>query len=359
VVRQIAFINYAGRVGARRLGQSYAIEVSYTSSDPTLARRVANAVASAYLWQSLALKADAARNGAEFIQGRVNALTAQATVAATAIAAGRLPDSATPDADARVIGAALQPLSKSAPRTGLIVALGGVFGFISGLAAIAVTAALDRRIRTPEGLARATGLPCLAMVPEASRGRGSLRSSQADLLSLASSNPESDFAAAIRDLRTSIMLGCTAPRGKSNQAVALVSWAPNAGCTVICSNLAQITHDAGKKVTLIDTGLHPRAYRGAPEMAQIIDDARLVGEVLVDLPPLCDSADAKAAATYVDAVVIIIAAGQTTIEEAGAALQALKSVRANVIGAVLNRTNSSANAPLLRPLWRRRGKRSD
>ncbi|PVE21801.1 lipopolysaccharide biosynthesis protein [Microvirga sp. KLBC 81] len=390
-IRQIAFINFAQRVGVRRIGQAYVVEVSYTSSDPTFARRVANAIVSAYLWQSIAFKSDAAREGGEFIQGRVNALSAQAKAAARAVAAGALPDAPTPDADARVIGAALQPLGPSAPRTGLIIALGGLLGLISGMFAVAFGSVRDRRIRTPESLTNAAGIPCLATVPEASRRKGSTRLSEADMRSLVSSEPESAFAAAIRDLRTSIYLPRTLDRRDGNHTVAFVSCDPQAGCTLLCTNLAYLLYESGSNVMLIDADIHRigsglsyqvpltkasladmlatgasvdkstfanldgitliparshssranhLAYLGAPEMARVIDYAQKEGEVLLDLPPLSVGGSAKAGAIHADAIVIVVEAGRTTTDELISAVKALKGVGANVIGAVLNRVNS-------------------
>jgi succinoglycan biosynthesis transport protein ExoP len=86
IVQQRQFETFAQNFGVRRVGQSYVVEVAYTSTNPTLARRIANAAVSAYLWQSIAAKADAAKNGAEFLQGRVNALSSQARSAAAAVA---------------------------------------------------------------------------------------------------------------------------------------------------------------------------------------------------------------------------------------------------------------------------------
>ncbi|MBL7405968.1 lipopolysaccharide biosynthesis protein, partial [Escherichia coli] len=91
-----------------------------------------------------AAKADAAKNGAEFLQGRVNALASQARSAAAAVTEGTLPDAPTPDADARVIGAALQPLKPSAPRKTLILGLGAMIGLVGGLLAVALLQAFDR-----------------------------------------------------------------------------------------------------------------------------------------------------------------------------------------------------------------------
>src|SRR5690606_28009440 len=75
VNRQSAFTNFANRLVARRVGQSYVIEVSFASPDPMLSARVANATVSAYLFQSLRSKLNAATNGAELLQGRLDALS--------------------------------------------------------------------------------------------------------------------------------------------------------------------------------------------------------------------------------------------------------------------------------------------
>jgi polysaccharide biosynthesis transport protein len=393
--RQIAFGQFAERIGVRRVGQSYVVDVSYTSSDPVLAPRVANATVSAYLWQSLAVKADKAKNGAEFVQGRVNALMAQVAAASAAVAAGSLPESATPDADARIIGAAVQPLGPSAPRRGLIIALGGIIGLATGFLILTLHQVFDHRIRTPEALTRATGIPCLATVPEVPRWSRFSRRSDAELFNLASSHPEGEFAAAIRDIRTSMMLPCTLEQGKDHEVVAVVSWTRDAGCTLICANLASIIHAGGSRVAIIDTDIRHEgrgvtdqmalapvsvpmtladaltsdahvdqsmllnrhgvavlparssepvrnqlAYLSNPKLSQIIDAVRSQSEVLLDLPPLSAGADARAAAQHADAVLLVVVAGRTTSSELASALHALRSVGANVIGTVLNRASA-------------------
>lgn len=386
VARQSAFANFASKVTVRRVGQSYVVEVSFTARSPTLARRVANATVSAYLLQSVSLKADAARNGAEFIQARINALTNQTNAAAAAVAGGTLPDIPMPDADARIIGAALQPLTPSAPRPKLIIAFGVVLGIIGSFFAVVAIHAFDRRIRTADTLTRTTGLPCLASVPQTKRLKGLSKLTEVDMRAIASSNPHDAFATAIRNLRTSINLAFASGEPNGNYAVAFVSWDRNAGCSLICSSLARILHCGGKPVTVIDTDIHVRgrsagetadgvsladlltngahfdersfqnvdgvgllparakdagtnylADLGTPELAQIVSNRRQAGNVLIDMPPLCEIADAKAAAIRADAVVLVVAAGRTTIEEATEAVAALKSAGANVIGAVINR----------------------
>jgi succinoglycan biosynthesis transport protein ExoP len=386
VARQEAFANFVSNVGLNRVGQSYVVEISFTSPNPALASSVANAIVSAYLWQSLALKADAAVNGGEFLQPRVDALSAQAHAAAAAVVAGTIPDTPTPDADARIIGAALQPLEPSAPRTKLIIALGSVLGLISGSFTIFAAQAMDRRVYTPAAVSRATGLPCLAAVPEVSRRR--LRRAQVDTGAIVLSHPQEAFATAIRDLRSSLSIGLPSGRGKGSHVVAVASWARGAGCTLISQNLARVIRGGGRRVTLIDAdlqgavgnrpgeppakassladmliaGARPEevsflsldgvdmlpgpsrdvatnyfADLGGPEMGNLVDYARTHGDVLLDLPPLSAAVDAKAAALQADGVVIVVVAGRTTTDDLASALRALRQIGANVIGVVLNR----------------------
>ncbi|CAA2155917.1 Tyrosine-protein kinase ptk [Methylobacterium brachiatum] len=391
VVQQRQFETFAQNFSVRRVGQSYVVEVSYTSTNPTQARRIANAAVSAYLWQSIAAKADAAKNGAEFLQGRVNALSSQARSAAAAVASGSLPDAPTPDADARVIGAALQPLRASAPRKTLILGLGLTVGLVGGLLAVALRQALDRRIRTPQDLVQRVGIPCLAVMPDVSRKGVAGRRGPSDLRSATTLwLGNSGFASGIRDLRTSIQLALSSRPSDSEAVVALVGCTANSGTSLIGLNLARIIRESGRSVTMIDADIHgsaprsltydvdtwegacladliedpsripeaklldyggisvlparlpntaanSRVYLGAPSFPKVIDHLRQTGYVILDLPPLSVSAETRAAARRADAVIIVAEAGRTTVDELSDAVNGLRSAGASVIGAVLNR----------------------
>jgi Mrp family chromosome partitioning ATPase len=67
--------------------------------------------------------------------------------------------------------------------------------------------------------------------------------------------------------------------------------------------------------------------------------------VLVDLPPVADSVDAAAIARHADAVVVVVAAGRSTIDDVKQALRALRGVGANIVGAVL------VDVPARKPFW--------
>ena len=382
-----AYNNFVDRVGARRIGQSYVVEVSYTSGDPTVARRLANAVVSAYLAQQVSFKLAGAQNGAEYLQGRLNALGDEVKAANAGMLAGTVPGALLPDADARVIGAALEPLGRSAPRPSLAIAFALTAGLLSGLFAVAVASGLDRRIRTPEQLEE-TGLPCLGTLPGAGRRKTFAKRTGKEAYALVRQDPGGRFAAAIRDARTSVLL---ALGSKQCHAIGLVSWSRGSGHSLIAANLAQVVAMSGSPVTLVDadihrlhggltdlvpatevglaeilldaatpaglevafdhnitliparsparTGLH-EAYLGSPRMRHLIEDWRQHGDVLVDLPALDGSGDARAAAALLDGVILIVDGGRTTTDEVTRAVALLSRSGAVVLGAILNKANA-------------------
>ncbi|HEY0212997.1 MAG TPA: Wzz/FepE/Etk N-terminal domain-containing protein [Paenirhodobacter sp.] len=369
--RQAAFAQFRDRFSARRIGQSYVIEISYASSDPELAARVANSAASAYLLQSVAFKAGVAANGGEFVQGRLDSLSAQVESAVNAVRAGTLPDAAMPDADARVIGAALRPLSPSAPRPKLIILAGAVLGLLSGLFALSLAAAMDRRLHDGATLEHETTVTRLALIPAEKR----LTGRQGDLV--VALRPNGACAHALRDLRTAIDLAAfdrtpTEP-GTNGRIIALAQWAPGTGCSMVTMNLARLIQTGGQPVTVVDADIHGagrgltgwyapdhgtdtridadgiavlpvsavRTHAGAlsdmrdPGVARMLGHLRAQGDVLLDLPPLCDGAEALALARHAD-LVVIVAGSRTTFDQVTQAATRLTRLGVPVIGAAVN-----------------------
>ncbi len=377
--RRAAFSNFTKRLDARRVGQSYVIEIEYSSSDPALPARVANAAVSAYIMQAVAFKAQAVLAGGGALQGRLDALDAQVDAANEAMKRGVLPAIPTPDADARIIGAALTPLSPASPRPKLIILLGGLLGLFAGSCLVALNFAFDRKILTAEELARETGVPCLGLVPDVGDGpanTGRLHKQQCH------------YATAIRDLRTSVEIACSTLRSERSIVIALVGWSAGSGVSTLCFSLAQLIRGSGRYVTLFQekewpersngearvaalTSLADAAISGtqqdllfrnldgvavlpihstdkkanlfadfrSPRVGRLLDAARLQGDVLLDLPALDASKDALALATHADAVLFVATAGKTTIGEVQSALQQLRHARAKVIGTVVTRAN--------------------
>lgn len=385
-----AFDNFARRFSARRVGQSYVLEIAYSSSDSSLPTRVANAAASAYLLQSVAVKADAARSGGELLQGRLDSLSMQVSAATAAVKGGTLPSLPIPDADARVIGAAQASLGPSAPRGNLIMAFGGVVGLLSGVFVAALYAAFDQRVRRPEDLLGGAGLPCLAIIPNCHGGRWPSGASVFDKAVLVSGQQADIFAAAIRGLRTSIEVAWHANRSEGSPVVAIGSWHADAGTTLLTVNLAQLQRQRGRQVSILSTNvpdvggeaskdgsggksladaiagnappeqaafIHVHGVRWLPIhsatpqinrfvdfrdqlAARIVAHARQRGEVLIDLPPLEKSADAIALAMHADIVVLVAVEGLTTFDNLNEAIGGLHRAGTTVIGVVINRCRS-------------------
>lgn len=384
--RRNAFENFARRFSARRVGQSYVLEIAYSSADPELPARVANAAASAYLLQSVAFKADAARSGAEFLQGRLDTLATQVRTAEAAVRSGTLPAQPIPDADGRIIGAAQTPLGPSAPRGSLIMAFAGVFGLLGGLFVAVLASVFDRRVRLPQDVTRETGLPCLSVVPRVGGRRGQRRAAGADKSMLVTRADAGPFAVAIRDLQTAIEIAWVASRSQGSPVVAIGSWRAGVGATLLTMNLAQLLNHRGRQVSVISAdsapthashgkegasltdviasgsaapaayanvdGVHLLPIRSAtpqlnrfidfrdPRAALVVAQARQRGDVLIGLPPLGESSDAVALATHADIVVLVAAEGVTTHDELNEALGMLRRAGVTVIGAVINRSRS-------------------
>lgn len=374
--RKVAFARFMQRLDARRVGQSYVVDVSYTSSDPTLPARVVNSAISAYLLQAINFKLDAARTNAEIVQGRLDTLAEQAKSAAAAMKLGTLPDIPTPDADARVIGAALQPLGPEGPKRGLITLLGGIFGLLSAVFLGTMASILDRRVHTPDQLARETGLRCLAKFPE-KRKAGRPAGFELD---------DSSSSLAIRDFRTEVKLACEREHGVGNHVIAFLACEPDIDTGRLCMAIARRSTLAGRPMRVVDTDVQKKAGTGAVEAsapgasafsdlmastagaetiaytdaggvlvlparskqsspggwvdlhdrkaADIISSARAQSDVLMNLPSIASAADAQILAAHADAVVLALRPGQTTVDKVKEAQRLLDGAGAHVIGGI-------------------------
>lgn len=71
---RVATTMLANRVGVRRVGQSYVIEITARSYKPERAAEIANAFTTAYLQDQFEAKAQVARNGVDWLQARIRDL---------------------------------------------------------------------------------------------------------------------------------------------------------------------------------------------------------------------------------------------------------------------------------------------
>ncbi|MCM2293291.1 Wzz/FepE/Etk N-terminal domain-containing protein [Allorhizobium sp. BGMRC 0089] len=385
IERQLAFANFAQHVSADRIGQSYVIAISYSSSDPAMAQKVTNAIVSAYLLQAIESKYRMAVAGAVALQGRIDALAGEVETATAALKSGTLPTQATPDADARVIGAPQLPLGPSAPRRNLIVALGAFIGLFAGIGAAVLKTSFDRRVGDWQELAQETGLPCLGIVQLPPMDGNFSAASPKDIVALFSEQQGSKYLSAIRDLRTAVDLATTQKDREGNTIIAIAGCDDTSAASTVCIGLAELVNRSGRHVTVMlenargqhkisgfaatladmivnRTPFSDVVFRSNSQITvvpihsnnaeanlyadfrssfarRIMDTASQQGNVLIELPPLEHTADGLALAVQADAVIIVAIAGQTTRDDVIDVMQRYRHVGANVIGTVIGTTD--------------------
>jgi Mrp family chromosome partitioning ATPase len=80
-------------------------------------------------------------------------------------------------------------------------------------------------------------------------------------------------------------------------------------------------------------------------LPDVIDDAsRLYDLVIVDAPPILGFAEPMQIATIVDGVLIVAVAGETNRKAIGSMLSALRRLKSNVLGIVLNRMTKDSTS---------------
>ena len=201
----------------------------------------------------------------------------------------------------------------------------------------------------------------------------------------------SGFGEAIRTLRNTILLGDLDSRLRS---ILITSASPAEGKTTAAVHLAVANALQGKRTLLVDGDLRrpsvhrkfgitpevgftnvlmgqadwrsvlihpegrtnlavlpagPPSHRAAdligPRMTELLDDfSKDFDLVIFDAPPLLGFAETLQMATAADSVLVITRAGETRRKAVGSVLGALRRVRANVIGVVLNQVKQDTTA---------------
>ena len=369
-----AFHAFADRVTVRRVGQSFVLEIGFRSGDPMRAKHLANAITAAYLRDQVRNRALIAQHNNIWMQTRIADVRAQDQTATTAMLAGEAPTTPLPDADARMISAAEEPLAKAFPQTTLILAFAFVFALSTGLGAVSVRQALHRTLHTAREVRR-LDLDCLGIIPEAAAAAG-----VAGVLGA----PDTLFSNGVRMLRTAILVNA---RDRPIRSIGFASWSANEGKSTIASNLAHLfasTHvdcvlvDADLRQATLTAALAPEAasgladvlrrtdglcvagspfaprlafipalrkgdralatdFIGSADMRELLDRLRQTHLVIVDLPPLEHCSDAQAAAPLLDGVILVVRAARTSVEHVLEMQERLKYSNAAILGVVLSR----------------------
>jgi succinoglycan biosynthesis transport protein ExoP len=286
---------------------------------------------------------------------------------------------------AQLVAAATQPTSPVRPTPVRNAILALVVGALLGVGLASLLEYLDDRIRSKDDLTRAAGsLPTLGLIPLVpSWNKGGRR-----LELVTHSDDDAPAAEAYRGLRTSVqMLGVERPL----TTIQFTSPGAAEGKTTTLCNLAEVIAEAGRRVVVVDCDLRrPRVHDafGVPnglgftsvlagdvpldEAVRTVDGqpnlsvltagpippnpSELLGSkktsellfklqsdfevVLVDSPPVLPVTDATVLSTWMDATVMMAAAGVTTRKQLRAAVELLRQAEAPVAGVVLNRAKA-------------------
>jgi uncharacterized protein involved in exopolysaccharide biosynthesis/Mrp family chromosome partitioning ATPase len=427
-----------GRLWVRRVGRSSVVDIAFNSSDSEKAATIANTIAQSYIARDIQSKSNAAMQASDWLSGRLSELREQVITSDRAVERFKIQGDGSqatggqfklnelqsvadtyrkvyegflqrwaetkqrisyPVSDARFVTQATAPLSKSEPRSTVIVVFAVLLGIVAGTAIASIRLAVNRRISSPSVLARGTDLPCLGGISLAHAARGNNPENAPPIPLIVVRKSESfqarptgrrqrsqmAFLRDFRDLKATLAGLC---HQRKISVIGIVGTHGGAGTTTVAANLAFLHSASGSRTLLIDTcALNPTISRYfAPEGAKALidllnnpdpysflitdeqdhltvlpvgrfDDGVSPGDrlssqrtsslslcdlkkwfdiTIVDLPALKDSADARAIAPLLDAVVVVARAGVTTLDGLDEGINALQGVGVRIIGVVLN-----------------------
>ncbi|MBI1203479.1 MAG: polysaccharide biosynthesis tyrosine autokinase [Rhodopseudomonas sp.] len=309
-----------------------------------------------------------------------------------------------PITEARLISPASRPLSKSKPKTIVVLALTIAGGLMLSLGIALFRELSDNVFRTSRQIETQLRTHCLAILPvvkvssvkppgeeerkrvEPPNSRNIRRAEK--LFWHVVDAPFSRFTEAVRSLKVAIDLNGVV---KESRIIGITSSLPNEGKSTVSANLAELIAHAGGRVLLMDLDLrNPSLSRSlAPEarglidviagkvtltdavwadratnlsflpsgatpkmmhtneviasaaMKSLFDHLRTVYDyVIVDLPPLAPVVDVRSTTNIIDSYVYVIEWGRTKIDVVEHNLSVASGVYDHMIGVVLNKADT-------------------
>lgn len=443
VMHQVALGNFRKALQVERQGRSYVAEISFTSTDPDKAANIANAIAEAYIVDQLGAKLQIAKRSSDWVEARIRELRDRMNDAAKALAEfksinGNSPapgavsngasqtvldkrlrelesaaqstrttyetflnrytqsveiqQQAFPVTEARVLADASPPLSKSAPKTPLILLLAVVAGGTLGLVGAFAREFVDRLVRSPRQIARELRARVVGTIPKVKRRPSLWRGEPLRLidehkpaLSLSSNRPFTLAGESLRGVK--VALDRNSGIGERGRVIGITSARSGVGKTTLAYNLALLSARNGSRTLLIDGDLrHPTLTRNitpqhrpglvslmtghdtsecivehkpnlhflgetaSPKTehpAELLGSAAMVSTVealqqsyntiIIDLPSLLDYVDVHASAAGIGIFVLVAEWGKTSIEDLDRALGSCDVVVERLLGVVINK----------------------
>ncbi len=299
-----------------------------------------------------------------------------------------------------VVDRADVPLKRSGPRTGLNLLIGCMVGLVGGVALAFLFEYLDTSIRDPREVEALLRVPTLGLVPLRSalpahvdvQPLGADAGAPGAFALVAHQATSSLLAEAFRNLRTSVVY---ATPDRAPKTMLVTSLHQQDGKTSVSTNCAITLAQLGMgDVLLVDADLrHPDLHRilgipqtpglsdllvGGVSATEVVRPTRIPGlfvipggptptnpaellfsprfglalnalgerfaHIVIDTPPMLGVSDTLVIAPRVEGVILVLRHGHAGRDAAQRAVQMLGSVRARVLGVVLNHADVRAAA---------------
>lgn len=284
-----------------------------------------------------------------------------------------------------VVNKAEVPTSRYKPKLSTNLAFGTLLGLLLGVAAAFLKEFMYDGIKNVADLEQTTGLPILAAIPAAKSHMNAHK-----IARLVVSDPKSSIAEAFRSLRTTLRFS-TVETQQSSHVIYVTSSCANEGKTTTASNLALAYANAGVKTLLVDADLRNPSFgealaanakigladylqgkaepdqlvhkaqaenlyimtAGEPpkdpvellsskRLQQFLDQARRSFEVVIlDGPPVLGLADSLLLSSLADSTLLTVNSRDTKVAAVQNAIKRLNQARANLVGMVLNKVDTS------------------
>lgn len=267
----------------------------------------------------------------------------------------------------------------SKPQKSRVLAIALMLGLLVGGGLAVLRGWMDQRLRSAEEIGAVLGTPVLGVVPSMPRRLGMVRRGQK--VHQDSGSPEAE---AYRTIRTATFYGI--PKDEAKR-ILVTSPTPGDGKTTLVSNLAIAMAQAGQRTLIIDADLraptqhkifemshrklglssviagqttieeairpsgipgldlllagprvaNPSEILNSDSFAQLLDVlTSKYDRIIVDSPPVMSVTDAQIVATACDVSLLVLRAEKSTRSVSLQARDALFSVGANLLGAVVN-----------------------
>lgn len=316
--------------------------------------------------QQLQREAEASRLIYEFFLNRLKETSVQAGIQ---------------QADSRVLSDAVVPLSPSAPRKSMILALSMMLGLMAGSGFVLLREFAQNTFREASELESRTGYTVIGQVPSIPARR------RKNVLKYLTDKPTSAAAEAIRNLRTSVLLSNI---DNPPQIIMSTSSIPGEGKTTQSLALTQNLTGLGKRVLLIEGDIRRRVFSqyfdiadqpglvsvlsgntqlsesairidelgadvllgekaktnaadifSSERFAEFLNHAReLYDYIIIDTPPVLAVPDARIIGKSVDAVIYTVKWDSTSHRQVREGIRAFEDVNIRIAGLVLGQISS-------------------